>query len=560
MSSYGSRAHKVSSIYRRVNGLLKNGALSANEKPLWFDVYKAFPPKIEPTFERPLPTDLQVREILYPEDVGRAKFFRTFENSSEDLHNLFSQQDNGTHLSKFIAKGRSMGADENMELWEDDHAFSGDLIFLGTGSAYPSPHRGASASVLRHSNGTQWLFDCGEGTQIQIQRCAAVRAQKITRIFISHLHGDHIFGLPGMLATISGMREHVTDPMVVHSIEPDKNPGPPDLEIYGPAGLRRFLRSSISLSWSLLHLTYVVHELHPRPDMIANCYPYWTKIDLDPVRDKRLYFELEGRDIFPDEHGFFRDIFDKANGVKDDRSNFVAHAFMLEHPVPCVGYLFLEPSPLPALHADKAIALGVKPGPLMGKLKAGQSVTFERDGKQVTVSPSQVLGPQKRGRRIAILGDSRNSSELRRLLQLLCYESRIGKIDQRGEHFKANATWRLDCLVHEATGHSGEQGDQSMADKGHSTARSAAAFASTIGTRQLVLNHFSQRFINDEAFLSQGKDPVNYSRVSSLLEDAKSCKEFDGEVHLSDDLKIIPIVGNVEDGDDLELDTKLQAQ
>nr|CUU99079.1 zinc phosphodiesterase elac protein 1 [Hymenolepis microstoma] len=261
---------------------------------------------------------------------------------------------------------------------------------------------------------------------------------------------------------------------------------------------------------------------------------------------------------------FFRDIFDKANGVKDDRSNFVAHAFMLDHRVPCVGYLFLEPSPLPTLLADKAIALGVKPGPLMGKLKAGQSVTFERDGRQVTVSPLQVLGPQKRGRRVAILGDSRNSSELRRLLRLLCLESRVGKTDQKGENFECkngdNGIWRLDCLVHEATGHSVEQGDKSMADKGHSTARSAAAFAATIGTRQLVLNHFSQRFINDEVFLSQGKDPVNYSKVSSLLEDAKSCEEFEGEVHLSDDLKIIPIVGNVEDGDDLEFDAKLQAQ
>ncbi|VUZ48916.1 unnamed protein product [Hymenolepis diminuta] len=363
-----------------------------------------------------------------------------------------------------------------------------------------------------------------------------------------------------MLATISGMREHVTDPRVVHTIEPDKNPGPPDLDIYGPAGLRRFLRSSISLSWSLCHLTYAVHELHPRPDMIDNCYRYWTEIDLDPVRDRRLFFEREGRDIYPDEHGFFRDIVDKENGVKDDRNDFVIHAFMLNHPVPCVGYLLLEPPPLPTLHPDKAIALGVKPGPLMGKLKAGQSVTFERDGKQITVHPSQVLGPQKRGRRVAILGDSRDSSELRRLLQLLCFESRRSRADKKGEKSESkngnSGIWRLDCLVHEATGHSVEQGDQSMADKGHSTARSAAAFASTIGARQLVLNHFSQRFIDDEVFLTQGKDPANYSKVSSLLEDAKSCKEFEGEVHLSDDFKIIPIVGNVEDGDDLETDIK----
>lgn len=58
------------------------------------------------------------------------------------------------------------------------------------------------------------------------------------------------------------------------------------------------------------------------------------------------------------------------------------------------------------------------------------------------------------------------------------------------------------------------------------------------------------------SFVSEGKDPTNYSKVSSLLADAKSCEEFQGEVILSDDLKIIPIVGNVEDGDDLEADIK----
>lgn len=68
--------------------------------------------------------------------------------------------------------------------------------------------------------------------------------------------------------------------------------------------------------------------------------------------------------------GFFRDIFGaRETGLKDGREDFVVHAFMLDHPVPCVGYLLLEPAPLPRLRADKAVALGVKPGPLMGRLK-----------------------------------------------------------------------------------------------------------------------------------------------------------------------------------------------
>ncbi|KAM7535525.1 hypothetical protein Aperf_G00000090701 [Anoplocephala perfoliata] len=352
---------------------------------------------------------------------------------------------------------------------------------------------------------------------------------------------------------MSGMREHAIDTRCVLDIDPDKYSEPLDLEIYGPRGLRRFLRSAISLSWSQMHLNYVVHELHPRPDQIANCFPYWTKSDLDPERDRRLYFEREGRDIYPDKHGFFRNIFETEKGVSDGRDDFVVHAFMLDHPVPCVGYLLLEPSPLPHLQVDKAIALGVKPGPLMGKLKAGQSVTIERDGQQVTIHPSQVLGAQTRGRRVAILGDSRDSSELRRLLQRLWLESNRGK-NKGNSKTDGSRAWKLDCLVHEATGHSAEQGDQSMMEKGHSTARSAAAFAATVGTRQLVLNHFSQRFLEDDVFAAKVRDPEQYSKASTLLDDVKSCKEFKGEVHLSADLKIIPVIGTVEGGDDIRLE------
>ncbi|KAL5965016.1 Zinc phosphodiesterase ELAC protein 1 [Taenia solium] len=552
MSSYGSRVHKVASIFRRVTGLMGNGAMEPKERPLWYDVYKAFPPRVEPSLERSLPANLRIQEILYAEDVGRVAFLQKYENADEDLHNLFAPSDKGTSMAKFITKARAMGADADHTLWTDEAFLDKDLVFLGSGSAYPSPHRAASGLVLRHTNGTQWLFDCGEGTQVQLQSCTAVRAQRISRIFITHLHGDHIFGLPGLLATISGMREHAVDPRWVLTMEVEKDSGPPDLEIYGPRGLRRFLRTTTAISWSLLRMTYVVHELHPRPDQVANCFPYWTVTDLDPVRDRMLPFERRGRDIHPDSDGFFRDIFGaRETGLKDGREDFVVHAFMLDHPVPCVGYLLLEPAPLPRLRADKAVALGVKPGPLMGRLKRGEPVTFERDGKEVTVNPVDVLDVALRGRRVAILGDSRDSSELRRLLICLFdTPSDDAKVDNCGDG-GYGCRWRLDCLVHEATGHSVEQGDESMYAKGHSTARSAAAFAATMGVRQLVLSHFSQRFLEDDIYAQEHKDPSKYSKVSSLLEDARSCKAFKGRIDLAADLKIIPIIGNVEYEEDV---------
>ena len=76
------------------------------------------------------------------------------------------------------------------------------VTFLGTSSGVPTRARNVSAVALRLPQRSEmWLFDCGEGTQHQFLR-SDLRLSQLRRVFITHMHGDHVFGLPGLLASL----------------------------------------------------------------------------------------------------------------------------------------------------------------------------------------------------------------------------------------------------------------------------------------------------------------------------------------------------------------------
>ncbi|XP_058788880.1 small ribosomal subunit protein mS23 [Phymastichus coffea] len=76
-----SRLEKIGTIYERVTSLIKAGAMKEETKPLWVDIYKAFPPKYEPRYDRPF-SKIPIREIFYPEDNLRARFHKEYKHFS----------------------------------------------------------------------------------------------------------------------------------------------------------------------------------------------------------------------------------------------------------------------------------------------------------------------------------------------------------------------------------------------------------------------------------------------------------------------------------------------
>lgn len=130
-----------------------------------------------------------------------------------------------------------------------------DLVFVGTASCTPTESRGVSCVALRYNNEV-WLFDCGEATQQRLAR-SSVRATWIKKIFITHLHGDHIFGLPAVLC-YAGQAYY------------SQGLPPEPIDIYGPEGLRDFIRATIHLSESNIVPPFRVHEIKDIPTASSN--------------------------------------------------------------------------------------------------------------------------------------------------------------------------------------------------------------------------------------------------------------------------------------------------
>ncbi|PZO94203.1 ribonuclease Z [Streptococcus halichoeri] len=198
-----------------------------------------------------------------------------------------------------------------------------EIQFLGTGAGQPAKQRNVSSLVLKLLDEINevWMFDCGEGTQRQILE-THIKPRKIKKIFITHLHGDHIFGLPGFLASRAFQASEEQT----------------DIEIYGPVGIKSFVMTSLKVSGS--RLPYRIH------------FKEFTENDL---------------------------------GLLMETDKFLVYGEQLAHTIFCIGYRIVQKDLEGTLNAEALKAAGVPFGPLFGQVKNGQDVVLE-DGRLIRAS------------------------------------------------------------------------------------------------------------------------------------------------------------------------------
>lgn len=151
------------------------------------------------------------------------------------------------------------------------------VVALGTSAGRPTLQRGLSSVAVLLDSGTLLLFDCGEGTQWQLARAGLRPTSKLEAVFVTHLHGDHLTGLPGLLGTMT--------------MESREKP----LDIFGPPGIREYLEQMRRLAIVRPHFELRIQEIE-HPGDVQRTSEYAVLTDELVHRVRAFGFRLEESD------------------------------------------------------------------------------------------------------------------------------------------------------------------------------------------------------------------------------------------------------------------------
>ncbi len=378
-----------------------------------------------------------------------------------------------------------------------------EMTFLGTSSQggacrYPS----SLAMRLRGSTSSEvWIFDAGEGCIAQLQR-SYMRVGSVCNVFVTHVHGDHLYGLPGLVLSVLARRH--------------AEPGPP-LRVFGPPGVRSFLRMALGVAGSAIPLKNALQineiKLPLESARRRRGSPYWLG------RVRALPFEISPRDIEPDVneagHVTFSLLGHGVGGGRysGDGTPASVVAAPVKHTVPCLAYSVSENVIEKRFDKNRLLGLGIpsssdaRSGTLFRTWLKGEPAVWE--GREI--KPEEVLEDGRKPRRVCVVGDTHDASPAAHIAQ------------------------DVDVLVHEATNMAAQT--HIARKRGHSSTRDATAFAKKVGAKRLLLNHTSVaysepklRALESEARALFGLDSVYVARDLSVFNVPTEHEDEDGFV------------------------------
>lgn len=292
-----------------------------------------------------------------------------------------------------------------------------ELNILGCGSATMTPRHNPSCQVLNVRDNLM-MIDCGEGAQLGVRRMG-LKPMRLNHIFISHLHGDHCFGLPGLVSTMA---------------------------LLGRTG------------------SLTIHTFKDGADLFSRMLDYFCRERPFEVRFNII--DTHKRVIYEDDA-------------------VTVTTFPLLHRVPTVGFLIAEKPKLRHIIGEEVARLGV-PHYAMNSLRQGQD-WLAPDG--TLVPNDRLTTPPDPCISYAYCSDTKFS---RRVIK----------------HIEG-----VDWLYHEATY------DDSLRIKAHkryhSTSLEAATVAREAGVKQLILGHFSKRYLDETPLLDEARSIFPNTRLAN---------------------------------------------